>query len=155
MTKEKIKLTRKEYNNLKKDLTKLYKETRPKIIEQLKIAYDFGDLRENSEFDSAKMEQHICDQKIKKLENILKYAIIIETDETKQINIGSTVIIEYLDNLEQDHFQIVGTSEVGIDRNCISCESPMGKALCDSKLNDIVEIKSPNGTYKVKVISIS
>ena len=155
MTKEKIKLTRKEYNNLKKDLTKLYKETRPKIIEQLKIAYDFGDLRENSEFDSAKMEQHICDQKIKKLENILKYAIIIETDETKQINIGSTVIIEYLDNLEQDHFQIVGTSEVGIDRNCISCESPMGKALCDSKLNDIVEIKSPNGTYKVKVIRIS
>lgn len=151
---EKNKITRKGYEKIQKELLKLYQETRPKVIEQLRIAYDFGDLRENSEFDAAKLEQHLCDQKIKKLENLLSHAIIVDENEVDRVSIGTEVTIEYLEDHELETFQIVGSSETGLDGNQISSESPMGRALFGNKKDDIVEIASPNGIYKVKVISI-
>ena len=135
---EKNKMTRNGYEKIQKELLKLYQETRPKVIEQLRIAYDFGDLRENSEFDAAKLEQHLCDQKIKKLENLLNNTIIVEENEVNQVSIGSEVTIEYLEDHELEKFQIVGSSEMGLGGNQISSESPMGRALFGNKKDNIV-----------------
>ena len=154
MKQEKIKMTQDGYENIKKELLKLYQETRPQIIEQLKIAYEFGDLRENSEFDSAKDAQNLCDLKIKRLENLLKNAIIIKENEKNQVNIGSIVTIRYLEDQEEETYQLVGVTETSSSINKISNVSPMGKALCGAKKGDIISITSPNGEYKVEITKI-
>ncbi len=151
---KKLKITPEGYEQIQKELKKLYTEKRVKIIEDLKIAYDFGDLRENSEFDAAKDAQRNCDNQIKRIENLLNHMEIVTEKEKNIVSIGTTVTIEYLADNEKETYKIVSPLEVSPSENKISNESPMGKALYGSKLNDIVEINSPIGKYKIKIIDI-
>ena len=73
-----IKMTQNGYEQAEKELLNLY-EKRRKIIEDLRIAYDFGDLRENSEFDAARDAQNMCDKMIRKLENVLQHVVIVNS----------------------------------------------------------------------------
>lgn len=147
-------MTREGYKQVEKELLKLYKETRPKIIADLRIAYDYGDLRENSEFDAARDAQNLCDARIRRLENLLNHALIVDNLDKNRITVGSVVTIEYLNDGELETFQIVSFLETNALGNKISDISPMGSALCGSAVNEIVEIASPNGNYMVKVVRI-
>lgn len=150
----KQKLSPSNYKNLQTELSKWYKK-RNQVIEELRLAYEFGDLRENSEFDSAKMAEHLCNEQIKKLEHLLNTGIIIENHKKKTIDIGSIVTIDYLDDLSKETFEIVTALEVSIIKNKISPSSPMGKALIGKKKGEILTIDSPTGLYKIKIIAIN
>ncbi|MCI9280402.1 MAG: transcription elongation factor GreA [Bacilli bacterium] len=150
----KQKLSPSNYKNLQTELSKWYKK-RNQVIEELRLAYEFGDLRENSEFDSAKMAEHLCNEQIKKLEHLLNTGIIIENQKKNTIDIGSIVTIEYLDDLSKETFEIVTALEVSIIKNKISSSSPMGKALIGKKKGEILTIDSPTGLYKIKIIDIN
>lgn len=154
MNKEKeIRITSTGYKKLQKELKQLW-EKREEIVKDLKIAYDFGDLRENSEFDAAKQRQSLCDKRIKQIEDTLRHATIVNTKNKSIVDIGAKVIVEYLEDKEQITYEIVGKEEVAVEENKVSYESPLGSAVMGKKENDIIAITSPNGEYQVKIIKI-
>lgn len=154
-SKKEVKLTPDGYIEIENRLNKLREEDRPRIIQAIKEARAQGDLSENADYDAAREEQAKVEAEIKDLEYMIEHAIIIEAAKTGVVGLGSIVKIEYVGDDDTDEYKIVGSLEADPFDNKISDESPIGKALCGSKVGDIVSIESPNGSYEVKIISIN
>ena len=135
----------------------LKNEKRPEVLEKLKVAIDFGDLSENSEYDAAKKEQTILETEIATIEETLRKAIIIDGKKVKkdEVGVGSTVTVYDMDFEEEDVYKIVGVIESDPDRNLVSNESPIGKGLMGKKVGDIATITTPGGEIQMKIIKIS
>lgn len=86
---------------------------------------------------------------------MVEHATIVEKVEKGIVGLGSTVTIQYIEDDETDEYKIVGSLEADPLANKISDESPIGKALVGSKINDVVEIASPAGSYQVKIVAIA
>lgn len=156
MTKKEILLTSEGFTELEEQLAKLKTVDRPKVIEEIKEARSHGDLSENADYDAARTLQAEIESEIKELEYKLGNATIIQKTKTNgKVSVGSEVIIKYLDDNEEETYNIVGSLEADPFNNKISNESPIGKALIGKKKDDEVDIESPNGSYKVKIINIS
>lgn len=154
-SKKEVKLTPDGYIEIENRLNKLREEDRPRIIQAIKEARAQGDLSENADYDAAREEQAKVEAEIKDLEYMVEHAVIIESAKTGVVGLGSVVKIEYVGDDDTDEYKIVGSLEADPFDNKISDESPIGKALCGSKVGDIVSIESPNGSYEVKIISIN
>lgn len=154
-SKKEVKLTPDGYIEIENRLNKLREEDRPRIIQAIKEARAQGDLSENADYDAAREEQAKVEAEIKDLEYMVEHAVIIESAKTGVVGLGSIVKIEYVGDDDTDEYKIVGSLEADPFDNKISDESPIGKALCGSKVGDIVSIESPNGSYEVKIISIN
>ena len=132
-------------------------------LEEVKIsiaeARSFGDLSENSEYDEAKNEQAKVVSRIAELEAIIPNAIIIDDLETgdKGVTIGSTVVVERLDNGAKTEFALVGSQEANHKAKPmrLSDESPFGKAVLGHREGDIVTIDAPAMSFQVKIITIT
>ena len=150
-------LTQEGYDNLEKELEYLTTEKRAEIAEIIKIAFGFGDLSENSEYDEAKNAQAANETKIAELENKLRYAKIIDESEidTKTVQVGNTVKVLDMEFNEEESYTIVGSTEVDLAQNKISNESPIGVALMGAKKGQVVEAQAPAGVIKYKIISIT
>lgn len=137
----------------KSELDFLKKNKRAEIAEKIHQAREYGDLTENSEYDSAMEEQALIENRIADLENILKGAkVISEQESTDFVVIGSTVKIEMDDEI--DEFRIVGRVEADPSKKRISNESPLGMALLGAKKGGTVEVTTPIVKYKCKVLEI-
>ena len=156
MSKEVV-ISYKKLKELEAELEYLKTEKRKEISEKIKVARGFGDLSENAEYDEAKKEQGEVEVKIVQLEKMLKSAKVIDEDEidTSKVTLGTKVKIFDIDMDEEDEYEIVGSTEADPMENKISDESPLGLALLGAEPGATVTVKSPNGEYKVKVISIS
>ena len=153
MDKKVIELTKEGYDKIVAELDELRNVERPRIIEAIKDARAQGDLSENADYDAARAEQGQVEGRIKELEYMVDNAKIIKKSKGS-IGIGSTVVIEYVEDKEKETYKIVGSDEVDINDNKISNESPIGKAITGHKKGDTCEVESPNGSYKVKIVSI-
>ena len=154
--KKQIKLTPAGYTEIEEEVIKLREEDRPRIIQAIKEAREQGDLSENADYDAAREEQGRVEARIKELEYMLEHAIIIDAVPEGIVGLGSLVKISYIDDDEdEEEYKIVGSLEADPTENKISDESPVGKALFGHKVDDIVEIESPNGSYNVKIVSIA
>lgn len=141
---------------MKDELDTLKTEGRQDIIKKLQKARAFGDLSENSEYDEAKNEQAELEAKILKLDEDIRNAKIIkENTNTDFVSVGNTVTYLCKDTNEKLTFKIVGTSESDPFNGYISNECPVGKALIDKKLNELCDVHSPDGNYKIKVLDIA
>ena len=129
---------------------------RPEVLEKLKVAREYGDLSENSEYDAARAEQGRVESEINMIEETLRLGIIVSDDELKndRVRVGSTVTVYDEEMGENEVYKIVGTIESDPDRGWISNESPIGKALLNKKKGETVLINTPNGSYSVKIVSI-
>ena len=152
-----ILISQEGFEKLEKELDYLRTTKRVEIAEKIKVALGFGDLSENSEYDEAKNAQAENEGKIAELENKLRYAKIIDESEidTKTVQVGNIVKLHDIEFDEDVTYTIVGSTEVNLEENKISNESPIGSALLGNKKNDIVEIKVPVGTVKYKILSIT
>ena len=139
---------------MKKELDYLKTEKRPKVIAALKEARALGDLSENAEYDAARSEQSDTENRIVTLEKMIENAIVIKEGAKDIVSVGSTVVIEYLEDGEQDEYTIVGVKEADPFANKISNASPIAKAILGHKQGETVVVASPNGDYKVKVAEI-
>lgn len=151
MTAEAYKLKLEELNLLKT-------KGRDEIAERIKEARSFGDLSENSEYDEALNDQAKMESKITQLENELKSAKIIDESSvtTESITVGSKVKIKSLDNDKEYTYKILGESQARPSEGIISDQCPVGKALLDKVIGDIVNVNLPNGriaTYEILEIS--
>lgn len=129
---------------------------RPEVIKRIKIARSYGDLSENSEYESAKDEQAMVEGEIAKIENMLQYAVIIDNEDIDkdEVSLGRQVTIKELPDEDPETYSIVGESESDPINGKISNESPMAKGLLGHKVGEEVSINIPNGTMKVKILEV-
>ena len=141
---------------LEDELEYLKTAKRREIMEKIKVALSFGDLSENSEYDSAKNEQAFVEGRIVQLENMLKNATIVDEEEIPPgvVGIGSIVKVKDYDFDEEVEYLIVGSAEADPINNKISNESPVGKGLIGKKVGDVVEVQVPDGVSKYEILSI-
>lgn len=147
-------VTKEGLEKMKKELDELRSTKRAEIAQRLKAAIAMGDLSENSEYDEAKNSQAFLEGRILQLEQQIRTAQVIEKAAKGRVDVGSTVLIEDMEEHLQEKVTIVGSTESNPFEGRISNESPVGRALMGAKAGDIVEAEAPNGVLKYKVISI-
>ena len=152
-------LTAEGLKKLEEGLEFLQNVKRKEIAEKIKVARSFGDLSENSEYDDAKNEQAIMEARITTIESILKTAVLIDESETsnERVRLTSVVTIEMLNTGRQVQYMIVGSgsNEANPREGKISDESPIGAALMDKSVGDVVEVETPGGVVGIKILEIT
>jgi len=156
MSGKEIFLTYEGLRKLEDELEYLKGERRREIAERIRQALSFGDIAENSEYDEAKSEQAQNEIRILQLENMLKYATVIDEDEidTDAVRLGTRVKVYDMEFNEEVDYHIVGSTEADPAQYKISNDSPVGRALIGKKAGDIVEVAVPDGTVKLKFLKI-
>lgn len=149
-------LTRTGEQQLKDELNELRSVRRREVAEKIKVALSFGDLSENSEYDEAKNEQGMIESRIMEIEQTLAHAQVIDDEDisTEKVGIGTTVRILNMDMDEEMEFKMVGTKEADVDSGKMSDESPIGSAIMEHEVGDEVDIETPAGSVKMKILEI-
>lgn len=153
---EELLLTREGYEKIVAEHEELITVRRKEVAERIKEAISYGDISENSEYDSAKNEQAELEERINKLENMLRKAKIIDEDAISKdrVSVGLKVRVKDIEADETMEFAIVGSTEADPFIGKISNESLVGKALIGKMANDIVEIAVPDGVVRYEVLEI-
>ena len=151
-------LTEEGVLKLEEELRYLKFTKRPEIAEKIKVARDFGDLSENSEYDAAQNEHAITEARIKDIEETLKNVKILDQSQltTDIVSIGSKVTIRDLDfpDEEPETYILVGMTESNPSENKISDQSPVGKALLGKKKGEKVLVEAPGGEFEYEILNI-
>lgn len=130
---------------------------RKEVVERIKIARSFGDLSENSEYDSAKEDQAFVEGRIVTLESMIRNAVIIEGNEKDNdiVSLGKTVSFIEVPDGEEETYKIVGSAEADPIEGLISNDSPIAKSLIGRSVGDQVKVLTPGGEMDVKITSIN
>lgn len=151
---EKEYLTKEKYEMLQKELMDLKTSKRKEVADALDYARGLGDLSENAEYHEAREAQAKLEDKIKKLEILLKNASVFEDKHTDRVMIGSTVTVENETTNKTKTIKIVGSEEADTDGGKISNRSPLGSAVLGKKKGESFNFSTPAGTMKYRVVSI-
>lgn len=137
-------LTQDGKDKLEQELHFLETEKRAEIGERIKVAREFGDISENSEYDDAKNEQGMMEARIAEISRILSEATVVNTPKrSSRVNIGSKVLVDM--GGRERTFTIVGGAESDATVGKISNESPVGAALLGHKKGDELTATGPTG----------
>ena len=151
-------LTEEGVLKLEEELHYLKTTKRPEIAEKIKVARDFGDLSENSEYDAAQNELAIMEARIKDIEETLKNVVVLDHSQLSKdvVSIGSRVTIRDLDfpDEEPETFLMVGMTESNPSENKISDQSPVGKALLGKRKGERVLVEAPGGEFEYEILEI-
>jgi transcription elongation factor GreA len=141
---------------LEQELEYLKTVKRKEVVERIKIARSFGDLSENSEYDSAKDEQAFVEGRITTLENMIRNAKIIEEDvqNSSIVSLGKSVTFVELPDGDEETYTIVGSAEADPFEGKISNDSPIAKSLMGKQIGDQVTVQTPGGDMSVKIVSV-
>lgn len=157
MDKKEIVLTTDGMNKLKEELEYLKTIKRKEVSEKIKQALSFGDLSENAEYDEAKNEQAEVESRVNQIEDMLKYARILNEDEiaADEVGLGSKVRLWDVEFEEEVTYSIVSTTESDPDNNKLSQDSPVGAALIHHKVGETVDVNAPGGVIQFKILEIT
>ena len=139
------------------ELNELKTTKRKEVVERIKVARGFGDLTENSEYESAREEQAFIEGRIQKIDNMLQNAEIINLSDLNEgeIALGRTVIFKELPDGYEEEYTIVGAAEADPFSGKISNESPIAKALIGRIVGDKVTIETPGGEMNVEILNVN
>ncbi len=147
---------------LKEELAERKGEKRQEIARQLEEAKSLGDLSENTEYLAAKEAQAFNEGRILELQELIKGAVLIKPSRKgrKKVQIGSVIEAKLISGgsgkavQKQQSFRIVGSQEANPSQGKISNESPLGQAFFGHQLGDIIEVITPKGKAKYKIVNI-
>src|SRR3989339_9544 len=149
----KTQLTQKGFDDLKIEHEDLLKNKKPKAIERLSKARSMGDLSENSEYTAAKEELAFVEGRVREIEEILNNAQVIENNHVGNlVQVGSSVTVQT--DGKSELFQIVGEFEADPMNKKLSQNSPIGQALINKKMGDLIEVTIPAGKVQYKIVEI-
>lgn len=153
---ERIPMTRKGYQTLKKELEHLKSIERPRIIKAIEEARSHGDLSENAEYDAAKERQAFVEGRVSELGYKLGNAEIIDVDNLPKDRavFACTVVLENIDTGEDVAYQLVGPEESNIEKGRISVTSPLGKAIIGKKPGEEIILNAPAGKRVYELVEI-
>lgn len=144
-------LTREGVKKLEAELEHLKTVRRHEVAERIQRAKEIGGTVDNAEYEEAKNEQAFVEGRILTLESLLATAVVISDEHAPDVvTIGSTVVVEN-EQGKQERYTIVGSAEADPLQGRISNESPVGKALIDHRVGDVVEVPTPRGVSKLIV----
>jgi transcription elongation factor GreA len=143
-------ITREGLKKLKAEIEQLSTVKRREVAERIKEAREFGDIMENSEYDDAKNEQALLEQRIAQLEERLRRSTVVDGKEVDTSVVGVGVMVHVKDQKSGDSkkFHIVGSAEADPMESKLSNESPIGQALMGHKRGDVVTVDTPRGPKK-------
>lgn len=151
-------VTKEGLEKLKEELNYLQEVKRKEVAQRLKEAISYGDLSENAEYEEAKNEQAFVEGRILELEEKIKYAKIIDEKAKNAaiVQLGSRVVILNLTRKseEKEEYTIVGSTEADPVNHKISNVSPVGKALLDRKIGDVVKVVAPAGMTEYEILKV-
>ena len=150
-------LTPEGYEKLKQEIEYLSNDKRREVADRIRAAREFGDINENAEYDDAKNEQALLEQRIAKLEERLRNARVLEKGDVKSdiVSVGSLVRLRDIDAGKTFEYYIVGSAEADPAELRLSNESPVGKAIMGRKKGETVEVTTPRGaSLKFKILGI-
>jgi transcription elongation factor GreA len=155
MPQKKIHVTKQGLAEMETELKKLTSAQRSDVADKIKRAREVGGTENNAEYDDAKNEQAFIEGRILMLENIIRNAIIIEAPAVAGlVELGDKVLIQNQDG-KIEQYTIVGSTEANPVDGKISNESPVGRALMGKKTGEKVEVKTPSGLLKLKIMEVS
>lgn len=147
-------ITEEKKVELEAELKHLTTVKRKEILANLEYAKSLGDLSENAEYHQAREEQGKLEERVVKIEQILRESLISKKHHSSIAEVGSTVTVQKEGTKDQKKYTIVGSEESDMSQGKISNHSPLGVALFGKKKGDIAEFKSPAGVVKYKVVEI-
>ncbi|MCM3743426.1 transcription elongation factor GreA [Sporosarcina luteola] len=156
VSEKKYPMTASGKKKLEEELEFLKTVKRKEVVERIKIARSYGDLSENSEYDSAKEDQAFVEGKISSLESMIRNSVIITEDEanTDEVQLGKTVTFKELPDGDEETYTIVGSAEANPIEGLISNDSPIAKGLIGKGKGDEVKITTPGGEMSVVIVEI-
>ena len=148
-------LTKEGEARLRAELAELKGPRRQQLSKRLRTAIQQGDLSENADYIQTKEEQAFLEGRILELEQALKDVVIIEPNsgKTDMVNVGARVTVQE-EGFPPDTYFLVGAKEAQPSKGMISNESPIGKALLDRKVGDLIEVVIPAGKINLKILKI-
>lgn len=147
-------ISQEKFEELTRELDELRTARRREVAEQLEYARSLGDLSENAEYQEAREMQASVEERIQKLEAILKNAKIVRAGKSDTVGMGSTVSVQNLGGTEKHAYIIVGAEEADMLAGKISYHSPLGSALMGKKKGDEFSFHTPKGTQKYKILKV-
>ncbi len=145
-------LTQEKYDEFKKELSDLKGKKRKEIATNLEYAKALGDLAENAEYHEARDAQAAVEDRIARLEELMKTAKIVSDIHTDVVNVGSTVTVKKND--KEFTYNIVGSEEADAGQNKISMRSPFGQAILGKKKGDSFSFHAPSGEISYKIVEV-
>jgi len=144
------------YRRLKEEIDYLSTKKREEVAERIKESRYFGDISENSEYDDAKNEQAMLEQRIFALEERLRSAIVIDANDVKTdtVGVGTKVTLQDMKRSDVLQYSLVGSAEANPAQHKLSNESPVGRAIMGHAPGDVVEVTVPQGVMRLKIITI-
>jgi transcription elongation factor GreA len=153
MAQQPIYLTREGEKKLKAELVELTGPRREELSKRLRSAIQMGDLSENADYHKAKEDQAFLEGRIQEIEAVLRTAIIVDKTDSDVVTVGSHVTVQE-ENFPPETYSLVGAKEADPRNGKISNESPIGRALMDHKVGDVVVAETPGGQIKFKILKI-
>lgn len=152
---EAIYVTTEGLQKIKDELEHLTSVKRVEVAERLEVAISHGDLSENADYDYAKQEQALVEGRIQDLEDALRRAEVIDSEDGNDdcVNVGTTVTIAE-DGDEPETYRIVGVHEANPSKGLISNKSPIGSALLGARVGDTVIAQTPGGNMSFQIQAI-
>jgi transcription elongation factor GreA len=150
-------ITQNGLEKLKEEIEYLSTVKRREVAERIKESREFGDIAENAEYDDAKNEQALLEQRISQLEERLRRSTVIDGKDvdTTEVGVGTTVHVKDQKSGDSQKFEIVGSAEADPTEHKLSNESPIGQALMGHKRNEVVTVDVPRGPKrKLKITKI-
>ncbi len=147
-------LSQEKFDELTRELDELRTKRRKEVAEQLEYARSLGDLSENAEYQQAREMQSAVEERIQKLESILKNSKIVRGQRSESVGMGSKVSVQKLGADEKHLYTIVGAEEADMLAGKISYHSPLGFALMGKKKGDEFSFHTPKGTAKYKILKV-
>jgi transcription elongation factor GreA len=138
---------------LKNELAELKGPRREELAQRLRSAIQMGDLSENADYHKAKEDQAFLEGRIQEIEAVLRNVVIIEKSRGDVVSVGSYVTIQEAD-FDPETFYVVGAKEADPRNGRISNESPIGSALMNHKVGDVVEADTPGGKIRFKILKV-
>jgi len=149
---EPVHLSQGAHDRLVAELETLTRITRPEVVARIKAARELGDLRENADYTAAREEQSFLEGRIQALEDRLRRAVVVDEVAGGRVVIGSTVRVEHAG--EELSYTIVGTTEADPAAGRLSSASPVGSALLGATAGSEVDVRTPRGTVRYRVVSV-
>jgi transcription elongation factor GreA len=147
-------LTKEGMAKLKVELEHLRGSRRRELAKRLRSAIQMGDLSENADYHKAKEDQAFLEGRIQELEHLLRNAVVIEKNASAEVvGLGNHVTIQE-GNSPPETYDVVGAREADPRNGKISNESPIGRALSDHKIGDVVDVETPGGLVQLKILKI-
>ncbi len=142
---------------LRDELKRLKNEERPRIIDAIATAREFGDLKENAEYHAAKEQQSLTEARIKDIEIKLSNAQVIDIlniEASDKVIFGTTITVIDCETNQSAQYKIVGEDEADANLGKISYASPLAKQMIGKFEGDVIKVETPNGSieYAIKKV---